>query len=206
MTVSTGSQRHRGRPFDDEATTRILTETLLMLAEGGYAHLSVQAVAQRAGVTRPTVHRRWATKEELAIASIAWAQEGVGDVVPTGDLEADLIALLDRMHWTMTAANGLVIVASFVAEAPSTPGLLDAFHRHVIAPRRAAIAAAFERAHPEWEAATVNLFSDLVSGAYYARAIAGIPFPPEWAQKVIRCVLDGHLTADHDLDVVGLAS
>jgi len=186
-------RRHRGRPLDDEATNRILAETILMLREGGYGHLSVQAVAQRAGVTRPTIHRRWATKEDLAVASIAWAQEGVGDVVPTGDLEGDLVALLERMHWTMTAANGLVIVASFLTEAHATPGLLDAFHRYVIAPRRTAIAAAFERAHPEWDAATVTLFGDLVSGAYYARAIAGIPFPPDWAHQITRCVLGGHL-------------
>jgi AcrR family transcriptional regulator len=182
---------------DDGATGRILAATFLMLAEGGYGHLSVQAVGLRAGVTRPTIYRRWATKEELAIASIAWAQEGVGEIVPTGDLEADLVALLERMRWTMTAANGLAVVASFLAEAHTTPGLLDAFHRYVIAPRRTAIAAVFERAHPEWDAAMVTIVSDLVSGAFYARAIAGIPFTPDWAQQITRCVLDGHMTVPH---------
>lgn len=62
--VSTG-KRGRGRPRREGADEEILAVARTMLAEGGYRELTVDAVAERAGVAKTTVYRRWPSKGAL---------------------------------------------------------------------------------------------------------------------------------------------
>ena len=54
------------------ATVRanVLAATLAELAEAGYAALTVEAVADRAGVHKTTVYRRWRDREALVIDAL----------------------------------------------------------------------------------------------------------------------------------------
>ncbi|GAA3156686.1 helix-turn-helix domain-containing protein [Nonomuraea salmonea] len=48
--------------------TEAITEAVLdELAENGYARLSMEAVAKRAGVGKSALYRRWASKQEMAM-------------------------------------------------------------------------------------------------------------------------------------------
>jgi AcrR family transcriptional regulator len=78
-----------GRPRDDAVDQRVLDAAWELLHAGGYAALSMDDVADRAGVAKTTVYRRWPTKDHLAVAVAARI---LGDVpVPgTGDLRRDL--------------------------------------------------------------------------------------------------------------------
>ncbi|HXA60943.1 MAG TPA: TetR/AcrR family transcriptional regulator [Streptosporangiaceae bacterium] len=55
----------RGRPRDPRVEEAILRATLDLLAESGYTRLSIEAVARRAAVSRPTVYLRWRSKAHL---------------------------------------------------------------------------------------------------------------------------------------------
>lgn len=83
--------RPRGRPRSAEAHGAILGATAALLAEGGFAQLTMDAVALRAGVSKATVYRRWGSKEELTMAvvdSMPYALEPPH----TGSVEGDLLA------------------------------------------------------------------------------------------------------------------
>lgn len=67
----TEPKRGRGRPRREGADDEILTVALAMLREQGYAALTVDAVAERAGVAKTTVYRRWPSKGALIAAAIA---------------------------------------------------------------------------------------------------------------------------------------
>ena len=67
--VST-AKRGRGRPRREGADEEILDVARTMLAEGGYGALNVDAVAERAGVAKTTVYRRWPSKGALIAALI----------------------------------------------------------------------------------------------------------------------------------------
>src|SRR5216683_4433691 len=79
----------RGRPRDDAADQRILDAAWDLLHAAGYAGLSVDEVAERAGVAKTTLYRRWPTKDHLAIA-VAARMLGEVPIPDTGDLQADL--------------------------------------------------------------------------------------------------------------------
>ena len=64
-------KRGRGRPRREGADEEILAVTLEMLREIGYGALTVDAVAERAGVAKTTLYRRWPSKSALVAAAIA---------------------------------------------------------------------------------------------------------------------------------------
>ena len=85
-----GTKRPGGRSADNLA--RIVAATGELLVEKGYGRLSTEEVAERAGVHRSTVHRRFPTRAELvAHLMTTLARERV-PVPDTGSLAGDLLA------------------------------------------------------------------------------------------------------------------
>ncbi|MCC5950640.1 MAG: TetR/AcrR family transcriptional regulator [Acidimicrobiia bacterium] len=83
------------------------------MAEEGYSGLSMEAVATRAGVGKPTVYRRWPTRAHLVFA--AATNDGRLDPTPDhGDLRSDLLAVLNHAATSM-AANPRDAVADRIA-------------------------------------------------------------------------------------------
>ncbi|OLF17436.1 TetR/AcrR family transcriptional regulator [Actinophytocola xanthii] len=80
------------------------------LNEVGYAGVTIEAVAARAGTSKPVIYRRWANRAELVLA--AWGRQSPmrPDFKDTGTLRGDLMALFgaiahraDRMMGSMIA-------------------------------------------------------------------------------------------------------
>lgn len=70
----------------------ILNATLEHLAFVGYRALSIEDIAQKAGVAKTTIYRRWPTKKDLVKAALESAADGI-EVKDTGSLRGDLLAL-----------------------------------------------------------------------------------------------------------------
>jgi AcrR family transcriptional regulator len=75
-------KRGRGRPRREGADEEILAVAASMLHEKGYRELTVDAVAERAGVAKTTVYRRWPTKGALIAAALARNAPDMPDDVP----------------------------------------------------------------------------------------------------------------------------
>jgi AcrR family transcriptional regulator len=64
------SERPRGRPRRADANDSILTAATQLLRETGYRAFSVDIVAQRTGIAKTTIYRRWPDKASLALAVV----------------------------------------------------------------------------------------------------------------------------------------
>jgi len=74
--------RPRGRPRRAGADEEILDVARQMLRENGYRDLNVDTVAERAGVAKTTLYRRWPSKGALVAAAIEpLALSADGDVL-----------------------------------------------------------------------------------------------------------------------------
>ena len=91
---TTPSGPRRGRPRDARCDQAILEATLEMLVEGGAANLSIDGVAQRAGVGKATIYRRWSSKEALVLEALG-SDTSTLDVPDTGSLRTDMEAYFD---------------------------------------------------------------------------------------------------------------
>ena len=90
----------RGRPRSVDADEAILAATLELAGEVGINGMSMDDLAERAGVSKTTIYRRWTSKEQLVLDALHSAM-GPLDDVDTGslgdDLRAYLIELGERM-------------------------------------------------------------------------------------------------------------
>ena len=86
----------RGRPRDAGRDVAILEATLLVLTDVGYDQLTIDAVAARAGVGKPTIYRRYPGKAALVAAAVEHRAPETPPATPRGDLRA---ALLETVQW-----------------------------------------------------------------------------------------------------------
>lgn len=92
-----------GRPRDRHVDHAIASATRELLAERGYAKLTVDAVASRAGVGKAAIYRRFATKQEMIFAATVHDME---EQPPpdSGSLRGDLEAICAVIADQLTAA------------------------------------------------------------------------------------------------------
>ncbi|KAA5836333.1 TetR/AcrR family transcriptional regulator [Saccharopolyspora hirsuta] len=82
--------RRRG----DELTAAIFAATLAELAEVGYAGLTMERVAERARTGKASLYRRWSSRMELVLAAVYSTWPEPAEVVDTGTLRGDLLAMM----------------------------------------------------------------------------------------------------------------
>jgi AcrR family transcriptional regulator len=191
--TATRAARSPGRPREAETDQRILDAAYRLMAQQGYVRMSMDAVAAEAGVTKPTIYRRWPAKIDLAMATIVAACDPSRPAV-TGDTRADLIAELEHFRRAISRPHGMALLGTVLAEERETPELLAAFREYLVAPRRQALRAILDRAAARGEFAAnadVGLAVNLLVGAYYAQYLANTPFSEQWSAAVVDAVLAG---------------
>ncbi len=95
--MSTDSQPSTGRRRNPATRAAILATAFDVVAELGYARLTIEKVAARAGVGKQTIYRWWPNKGALVLDAVLERSVGTGEsaeLPDTGDLEADLTAVL----------------------------------------------------------------------------------------------------------------
>lgn len=94
MAPSTAPDRTRR---SERSRLAILTATRDLIGEVGYAKLTIEAIAARAGVGKQTIYRWWPSKGAVVFDSLLALSEGPDggiDLPDTGDIEADLKAVM----------------------------------------------------------------------------------------------------------------
>ncbi|WP_176086338.1 TetR/AcrR family transcriptional regulator [Martelella sp. HB161492] len=122
MTKKT-TERRRG----EELESALLQAAWDELLEKGYGGLTMEAVARRAGTSRPVLYRRWASLPELAVAAMRYHVEANPIIVPDlGDLRDDVIALLQHIVDRRSRMGSLISVelTDYFRETNSSPAEL----------------------------------------------------------------------------------
>ena len=108
----------------------ILAATFDQLVETGYAGLSMESVASRAGVHKTTVYRRWPTLDDLLLDALtAWSQEAL-PVPDTGSIDTDLVALGRELAAVLNDGVGRQIAAFVLTSGMQSPRLSEATRRY----------------------------------------------------------------------------
>ena len=91
------------------------------LQASGYAHFTMDGVAERAGTSRAVLYRRWRNRPELVVAALRKHRPMLSGAVPdTGNLRDDVLAVLQRVSDQMTAVGPETIyglVGDYIADA-----------------------------------------------------------------------------------------
>lgn len=87
------ARRGPGRPRQEHVMRAVLDAVVDLVAESGMAALTMDAVAARAGVSKPAMYRRWSTRQDLVLAA-AESRIGPRTVPDMGDFRAGPQAVL----------------------------------------------------------------------------------------------------------------
>ncbi|MEU4834576.1 TetR/AcrR family transcriptional regulator [Streptosporangium sp. NPDC023615] len=198
------NQAQRGRPRDTRIDERVLRAAATLLLRHGYAGLSIEEVAERAGVAKTTLYRRWPTKDHLAVAVVAHLQDE-DDITDTGDIRRDLSDYTEKIA---TALNRLRsagrpagqdnrsagVVAELVA-AGARHDDIGRMGRHNYARRNALAVALIERARERGQLRAdldpLVLLDQLAGALYYRVLITGAPVDRHYAEQLVATALDG---------------
>jgi AcrR family transcriptional regulator len=185
--------RSSGRPRCGATDEAVLMATLRQLATAGYSRMSVEAIAEEAGTTKPTIYRRWPSKAELVVAALARFQ--TTDVPrPTGSLRDDLVALLGDFQAKLLRPNGMAMIGTILVEERYTPELIRTFRKNIVRPRRAGILSILEAARDRGELredADLDAAVNMLVGAFYARYLTGDGIPEDWGSRIVDELLVG---------------
>jgi AcrR family transcriptional regulator len=109
-----------GRPRDLGIDAAILVAARELLAEVGYAQVTMDATAARAGTSKAAIYRRFKSKAELLFAA---AVHGSDIQVPadTGSLRGDLLALGRRIRSDMSSPAAREVAPHVIAEINRSP-------------------------------------------------------------------------------------
>lgn len=180
----------RGRPRDTEIEAKMLDAAMTEMRARGYDGLSVDRVAERAGVAKTTIYRRWPSKAELVMAMITELTSAV-PFDPTGDPRRDLgefvagiAAALDAIPTTLVA--DLVAAA---AREPRVGGGVRALWAH----RHAAVSEAITQAQADGlmpaHADPRIIVDQLVGALYYRLLVTGEPIDPAYVRALVLSTL-----------------
>lgn len=192
--VTEGPDPRRRNP---ESRRAILAATVDLLEEVGYRGLTIEGVAQRAGVGKQTIYRWWrGSKPALVLEAFAQASDERVEPPDTGSVRGDLLAILepvfalqdDLRHGTALANKTLM------AEAQLDPAFHPRYvelHAHWWGPLLAAVERGVARGElrPDTDAALA--VDALLGAAWYRLLLEHAPLDADTAQRLVDVVLYG---------------
>jgi AcrR family transcriptional regulator len=170
----------RGRPRSQAAHTAILRAALDLFIERGIEGMSIEQVARRSGVGKPTIYRRWPDKDALVADAIEahvgteidWpTAEEIAAVAPEALVRRNLAAA------ARTAADPRFrgLVAQVYGSAVSHPQLMQVYWDRYVMPRRELTKAMLRRVRRDLDT-DLDVIIDMLAGAVTYRILQ--PNPP----------------------------
>jgi AcrR family transcriptional regulator len=111
-----------GRPRDLRIDDAVLHATVELLGKSGYADLSVDAIAKRAGTSKPAIYRRWPSKAHLVHEAVFPMTEAT-ELPDTGSLAGDVREMVRRTAGVLTTPAARAALPGLVAEMATDPTL-----------------------------------------------------------------------------------
>lgn len=152
-------EQHRGRPRESRVDHAIVTATRELLAEGGYAALTTDAVAHRAGIGKAAIYRRYATKQEMVFVAAVHDLE-LEPLPDTGSLLGDLTALTEEIVRSLTGPAIFASAPALFADVASDPELANRFQQTFIEAEQANLRLILDRARQRGDLADTPDLAD----------------------------------------------
>ena len=189
-------QARPGRPRNREIDEAVLKATIAVLGESGYAGLTLEAVARRAGTTKPAIYRRWSSRQQLVLSALG--QRLGGTRAPdTGCTLCDLDECL-KVFVAAFRRMPAGVLGPLLADCADDRELRAAFMSTLFNPPRQAVREALERAYARGDLrdeVDVELILDLIGSLVHYRAVFGhAPTSDVEIERAVEALLQGIAT------------
>lgn len=188
-----------GRPRDPDLDEAIVQATRRRLILDGYAGMTIGDVAADAGVSRPTIYRRWGNKLQLTIDALDWGfrvQRDSYSSLELAQLDAreaftEVVRRVDPCYFNPDA---MVLVGNFMGESLRTPELLAVVVKHAVEPRvnlLEDVLAELQQRGEVRENIDRHTIATMCFGSYYAAFLRAEPGQDDLAGQVVDVLWPG---------------
>ena len=186
----------KGRPPSEMAASHdaIMDAVYALLQKKSVRDLTMEEVAKRAKVGKPTLYKWWPTKATLVLAMLC-ERMAPNLAMPTVLTAEESLRL--RVRRLIDAFNGPFgkIVAGLIAEGQSEPAIRQDFFDRLVSPRRTATIADLQRGKNAGELRSETepeLLNDAIFGAiYYRLLLRSGPLTRRFGDELVEQVLRG---------------
>lgn len=164
-----------GRPRNEKSREAILAATRDLLNEKGGAGLSIEAIARRAEVGKPTIYRWWPSLADIVLEALLQQADATIAVPPFESLRGSLRPFL-RRSMKAIADGGGAHLRFLMAQAQMDDGFRARFRDNFTARRRAVLKSIFQQAVERGQIGAgqdLEMLVDLVFGAMWYRLLIG---------------------------------
>ena len=137
--TDTTSTHAGGRPRNPALDEAIILATRARLVRDGYSRMTLGDIAADAGVSRPTLYRRWSTKLELVAEALDYGfrkQRDQYDIDISGlEPREAFVEAVRRLDPAYFNPDAMVLMGNFAGEVARTPELLALLREHAVEPR-----------------------------------------------------------------------
>src|SRR4051812_24364664 len=172
----------------------ILDATRDLLVEGGVQNLTIEGVAARAGVAKPTIYRRWRSKDELAFAVLLELVDLLA-VPDVGDTRVELVYLVESVIRVLSTTLMGAVMQGLACDLGSDPELQSAFREQVVDARvgelRRIVARGVARGDVRADADADLMYELLLGPVYFRLLLSGGPLEEALAKRLVDAVLPG---------------
>ena len=194
MSSDPSPARAIGRPREARADHAIITATLQLMAERAVRDLRMDDVADRAGVGKATIYRRYRSKDELVSDAIATLVSEI-TIPDTGSTRTDLLALMRQAVELYSGSLAARLMPAVLEETRRNPRLASTVRDEFLAGRRAALSLVLDRGVRRGDlrqGLDLDLALDVLGGAiFYRLLVTGGPIDERLAAGVVELILRG---------------
>ncbi|MET9954944.1 TetR/AcrR family transcriptional regulator [Streptomyces sp. NPDC006339] len=166
----------------EDVTEAIRAAVFAELAAVGFARMSIEGIARRAGVGKTAVYRRWKSKLSLVLDLVGAVTVQGLPAPATGSLHGDVRALLEVAAHALRHPVASQVIPDLLVEAARHPEIADTLKAALLDPQQGVVAqvvrAAVERGELP-EGADPDRALDLVLGPLYWRLVVVRTEPPQ---------------------------
>lgn len=182
--------RPRGRPRSKAAHDRALATAREILLTSGFGQLTMESVAARSGVSKPTLYRHWANAQELAMSALvppADLASGTAGDENGSDGKARLTRQLSTLISAFATTRGRQMTIALASANPESE-FTKAFRNRILMTSREngrAIIASAVAAGEMDEPRDIETLLDMIYGPIFYRLLMGhLPLEPQLAQEI----------------------
>ncbi|MCX5397371.1 TetR/AcrR family transcriptional regulator [Streptomyces sp. NBC_00102] len=161
----------------EDVTDAIRGAVFEELAAVGFARMSMEGIARRAGVGKTAVYRRWKSKLQLVLDLVGAVAEQGMPIPDTGSLHGDVRAVLQLVSYALRHPVASQVIPDLLVEAARNPEIADTIKAALLDPQQGVAAVVVRAAVARGE---------LPEGSDPDRALDLIVGPLYWRLVVVR--------------------
>lgn len=194
VTLSIVMMTDVGRPRNRAIDEAVLRATVELIGQSSYAELSLDAIAARAGTSKPAIYRRWRGKAHLVHEAV-FRIDATTEIPDTGSLESDVREMIRRTLAVLSTPAARAALPGLVGEMASDPtlhtALLERFADILVRGLTDHLRSAARRGELRTGVTATELAEAIAGMTLLALLTRGTSIDEEWVERTARLITKG---------------